>query len=112
MDALLNTSTLTITFGCMVTLHEITKREALIIPCFGEKSSKVSYVFVISKPNFRSVLIISILNFSDINECKANTHSCHPKAICTNTFGSYECKCLQGYTGNGKQCRGMHNVAS
>ena len=41
---------------------------------------------------------------SDINECDITSHhifngGCHPSAICSNTQGSYICKCLSGYSG-------------
>ncbi|CAH3162943.1 unnamed protein product [Porites lobata] len=40
----------------------------------------------------------------DIDECAANTHSCHMNALCINTWGSYLCACKTGYSGNGKSC--------
>jgi len=41
----------------------------------------------------------------DINECE--TVSCHEKAQCVNTDGSYECQCKLGYSGDGKtSCEG------
>eukprot|EP00795_Rhopilema_esculentum_P000157 gene157-9775_t len=39
----------------------------------------------------------------DYNECE-KADSCHKDAICTNTFGSYTCKCKHSYTGDGKSC--------
>ena len=41
---------------------------------------------------------------SDINECVTLTHNCDVNAKCTDTGGSYTCKCVDGYTGNGTQC--------
>lgn len=35
----------------------------------------------------------------NINECKKNTHKCHPDAICTDNIGNYTCKCRDGYKG-------------
>ncbi|KAL4228481.1 hypothetical protein ACF0H5_011528 [Mactra antiquata] len=48
----------------------------------------------------------------DLDECKLGFHDCHVNAICINTFGSYECRCLNGYRGlgvpdvwaNGRNC--------
>lgn len=41
----------------------------------------------------------------DIDECKTNTHKCTRYSTCSNTFGSYECRCDEGYTGDGlSQC--------
>ena len=41
--------------------------------------------------------------FLDVNECLGD-NDCHTFADCTNTNGSYTCKCKQGYQGNGKEC--------
>ena len=52
----------------------------------------VSNVLVISSP-------------SDPDECSdPNSNDCHANAICTNTPGSYECKCDDGYEGDGVTC--------
>ncbi|XP_076799587.1 uncharacterized protein LOC143444282 [Clavelina lepadiformis] len=37
----------------------------------------------------------------DVDECETTEDVCHSKAVCTNTIGSYECSCMEGYTGNG-----------
>ena len=58
------------------------------------------------------------LSFSpDIDECAIlasirykNTtilRSCHEKARCLNTVGSYKCQCTTGYAGDGFACVGM-----
>ena len=44
--------------------------------------------------------------FSDDNECLTNP--CHSAANCTNTIGSFECECLEGYSGNGLVCQGTY----
>ena len=45
----------------------------------------------------------------DIDECtNAETNECHFNASCNNTEGSYTCRCLDGYQGNGKNCTGKH----
>ena len=36
---------------------------------------------------------------TDIDECRVGTHTCHENGICTNTVGSYTCKCQTGYNG-------------
>ena len=33
-------------------------------------------------------------------------HNCHADANCSNTKGSFYCTCLNGYSGNGVDCRG------
>jgi len=40
----------------------------------------------------------------DIDECSLGTNNCDVNAICTNTIGSYSCKCKPGYIGNGTEC--------
>ena len=42
--------------------------------------------------------------FSDVDECKRNTHDCHQLTTCVNERGSYSCKCKSGYIKNGLGC--------
>ena len=42
----------------------------------------------------------------DIDECIEGTHTCHSVATCTNTLGSYNCSCNNGYHGDGTNCTG------
>ena len=41
-----------------------------------------------------------------MDECKEDNHDCDPNANCTNTYGSYKCTCMEGYTGDGHSCAG------
>ena len=43
----------------------------------------------------------------DIDECLITSHACDVTANCTNTDGSYNCTCKEGYTGDGESCRGI-----
>lgn len=44
----------------------------------------------------------------DRDECDNDDFSdCDPNALCTNTDGSYVCRCLKGYMGDGKNCTGI-----
>ena len=45
---------------------------------------------------------------TDDDECKENSDTCDKNAICTNTVGSFTCKCTEGYTGTGQdgECQG------
>ena len=43
----------------------------------------------------------------ELDECELETHNCHAKASCSNTDGSYTCKCDDGYTGDGFTCTGI-----
>ena len=40
----------------------------------------------------------------DIDECSLDTHLCDPFSTCTNNFGSYDCICNDGFTGDGYTC--------
>ena len=41
----------------------------------------------------------------DIDECSSE-NECHVNATCTNTIGSYNCTCKNGYKGDGRNCSG------
>ena len=40
----------------------------------------------------------------DYDECVNQKHSCHAKAKCINTQGSFSCYCREGYYGDGENC--------
>ncbi|XP_078351521.1 polycystin family receptor for egg jelly-like isoform X1 [Oculina patagonica] len=40
----------------------------------------------------------------DEDECDNGRHNCSVNAQCYNTFGSFNCTCLQGYSGDGVHC--------
>lgn len=45
------------------------------------------------------------LSTSDVDECESSgTNDCHENAMCTNTEGSYVCRCKKGFLGNGFTC--------
>ena len=44
--------------------------------------------------------------FVDIDECSNGSHVCDVNANCTNTVGSHNCTCKEGFTGNGDTCSG------
>ena len=56
------------------------------------------YLLLFSTPSNR-------YSISDIDEC--TTSPCHDNANCTNTAGGLICSCQDGYTGDGKTCRGI-----
>ncbi|HEX7668995.1 MAG TPA: calcium-binding EGF-like domain-containing protein, partial [Polyangiaceae bacterium] len=41
---------------------------------------------------------------NDVDECNLNTDNCDPAATCTNTVGSFTCKCPVGMAGDGVTC--------
>ena len=50
---------------------------------------------------------------TNINECEPHgaepkpRHNCDSNANCTDTEGSFDCQCLQGFQGDGVTCRGI-----
>ena len=56
----------------------------------------------------RTSQIYYFLRYVDINEC-AGVNNCSYDSNCTNTLGSYQCSCHDGYLdeGNGYTCTGM-----
>ena len=46
---------------------------------------------------------------TDVDECENGENSCDVNANCSNTPGSYVCKCKQGFDGAGETCRGNTN---
>ena len=58
------------------------------------------------------IVIVSGYRFllTDINECESSeSNSCDNNALCTNTEGSYVCRCKRGYEGDGRFCIGNYN---
>lgn len=53
--------------------------------------------------------IICIVRFSDIDECvDADANKCSKDALCINTAGTYECRCKDGFIGDGFICSGTY----
>ena len=44
------------------------------------------------------------VTYTDDDECKNGLHDCNINANCTNTIGSFECTCNDGFFGDGKTC--------
>ena len=54
---------------------------------------------------------IFLISFPDVDECaNEDENDCGPNSLCTNTEGSYICRCLKGYIGDGKNCSGQQNI--
>ena len=50
-------------------------------------------------------LHFSNIDYVDINEClNDDDNNCSANATCTNTDGSYNCSCDEGYEGDGFNC--------
>ena len=39
-----------------------------------------------------------------MNECLTGDHMCSSHGYCSDTDGSYECQCLDGFEGDGFEC--------
>ena len=48
--------------------------------------------------------MVLLLLPTDDDECKNGIHDCDMNANCTNTKGSFECTCNNGFVGDGKTC--------
>ena len=48
---------------------------------------------------------------ADVDECgDSSMNNCSENANCTDTIGSYDCTCSEGYSGDGFLCRGIINM--
>ena len=58
------------------------------------------YMYYKTTQNYSSSLL-------EIDECSSpETNDCDLNAMCTNTEGSYVCRCKRGFEGDGKNCSG------
>ena len=70
------------------------------------KDSFLYAVFLLFVKSFQ-VFATFFPTLLDINECApGGGHTCHEKATCQNTPGSFSCTCKPGYSGNGAFCKG------
>ena len=51
-----------------------------------------------------NILFYSVI--ADVDECELGTDICNGNAFCTNNIGLYQCSCMEGYKGDGYDCRG------
>ncbi len=61
---------------------------------------------MLNVPALLTVLMFLCILPTDINECSSNTHSCDAHANCTNNIGSFDCRCISGWQGDGQTCQG------
>lgn len=47
-----------------------------------------------------------IVSFADMDECEDGENRCNVNALCSNTLGSYVCRCIRGFEGDGLTCVG------
>ena len=87
------------------------KRTKVFFHCFCQdedselKRTRQAEIAVLTI-NFLYMFSLSPL---DVDEC-AVENECDSNALCTNTEGSYVCRCVRGYEGDGKYCIGITRV--
>lgn len=55
----------------------------------------------------------AVFRLVDVNECaNEETNECDTNALCTNTNGSYVCRCTKGFKGDGRNCTGKRRILS
>ena len=79
--------------------------------CMCNEGYSGNGTYCVGKMNPSSACLQFIVAFSfvtDINECSGlSMPPCDVNATCTNTIGSFACKCNTGYTGNRTTCTSM-----
>ena len=59
--------------------------------------------------NLNAKLVIYIFFTLDVDECES-VDRCDSNALCTNTEGSYVCRCIKGFEGDGRNCTGNSSL--
>ncbi|XP_028518807.1 uncharacterized protein LOC110251682 [Exaiptasia diaphana] len=54
--------------------------------------------------NWNGTVIIENPQCKNFDECSTGAHSCSVNAQCTDTIGSYMCRCKPGFEGDGRTC--------
>lgn len=120
MNVILTPSVLTLMDHIFVAAHEVTVemvecalvRDKVLICLFCSivdcknysmeniPLSLVQRLFFLTKPSWYHIV-------PDVDECASpETNECHLNAVCTNTEGTYVCRCKKGFSGDGKNCTG------
>ena len=77
--------------------------------CSGTWNSLLKLMFV-TKFFVVNFFTYTLFAFVDIDECNNGNHVCDVNARCTNTNGSYNCTCKEGFIGDGRSCSGILNT--
>ncbi|XP_006820460.1 uncharacterized protein LOC100376785 [Saccoglossus kowalevskii] len=64
------------------------------------------------QPTAYDPLTLKEVHCSSVDECSTGTHTCDVNANCTDTPSSFECRCNQGFTGDGHQCQDIDECLS
>lgn len=77
--------------------------------CANERSMGTTEICV--KQKLKALIILSVYIFADTDECSdLQLNNCASNALCTNTEGSYVCRCFRGYKGDGTNCTGNTSI--
>lgn len=76
-------------------------------PAALEAYLKTIFIFACNSNNINNNVLILL----DTDECASpEANNCDVNALCTNTDGSYICRCIRGYEGDGRNCTGIYQV--
>ena len=81
-----------------VKCHDVFHRSILDVDAFN--------IFFYHLHDSNSVFIL--FTHLDLDEC-ASPNECDLNALCTNTEGSYVCRCRKGFAGDGRNCTGNNS---
>ena len=80
------------------------------VPNNDNNNNLFEFTYQLETPMLIKV-INKLLRFVDIDECSTrDSLPCDANADCINTFGTYNCTCRIGYSGNGTTCKGQYTA--
>ena len=119
------TSTTVMRMHSALTQREVSPALATLATLEMESTVQVGYSFISIQDNIFGMSKIFRLIHSfytmymytcspamystDINECELDIHTCSSNANCTDTDGSFNCTCREGFEGDGFNCTGIYN---
>ena len=53
---------------------------------------------------------LQLSSSADVNECELETYPCSSNANCTDSDGSFNCTCGEGFEGDGFNCTGKVTI--
>ena len=90
--------------SCYITISCFFLRLTLKLSLFQVKTVLNIYCsfesWILQSPDLKNISS----TISDVKECRNNP--CHQNATCTDTIGSFECECNEGFNGTGVVCEG------
>ena len=86
-------------------------KDSLVMEQYAAVSTTI-FLFFTNKLNRVSIgmdILTVLILFSDHDECTSMNHTCHANATCSNTIGSHNCTCNEGFYGDGNNCTGIES---